>query len=312
MLALALLWLAPAVVCASQPLPEPAHEGFHHLRSRWAAKTSPDHVALDAMVPLGIPGLLRAKLAYGPTGKDLEREDARAWLDGCQGPGGKGLVALGRARSNGEGGVEWPLPRLPVGAYRLVVEVAGDGTRAESTLRVLPRKSALAIFDVDGTLTLADPELAADALRDRKNPRAELWMQARPYPGACELTRAVAERGHAVVYLTGRPTRLAHVTRRWLEQQGCAPGHVILAVRKRSVLPHEASVGAHKRAALAVLRAQGFGFAYAFGNAATDVTAYAAAGIAADRTYIIGEHAGELGTRAVKDAWTEVAKELGQ
>ena len=303
----ALLWLAPAALCASQPLPEPAREGFRHLRSRWAARTDADHVALDALVPLGLPGRLRAKLRYGPTGKDLEREDARAWLDDC-----KRLVPLGKARSDGEGWLELPLPRLPVGAYRLVVEVAGDGTRAESTLRVLPRQAALAIFDVDGTLTRADPELAPDALRDRKRQRAERWMRASAYPAACELTQALAARGHGVVYLTGRPTLLAHVTRRWLEQQGCAPGHVILAEQKRHILPHEASVGAHKRAALAALAAQGFGFAYAFGNASTDVSAYAAAGIPADRTYIIGEHAGEGGTRAVKDGWADVVKELSR
>ncbi len=306
--------LSLAAVCASQPLPEPAREGFRHLRSRLAAKAGADHVALDALVPLGIPGQLRAKLRYGPMGKDLEREDVRAWLDDC-----KRLVSLGRSRTDGEGWVALPLPRIAEGRYRLVIEVAGDGTRAQSTLRVLPRRASLAIFDVDGTLTLADPELASDALRDRKRPWAgrlaeatDRWMQARAYPAACELTRTMADRGHAVVYLTGRPTLLAHVTRRWLEQQGCAPGHVILAEQKRHILPHEASVGAHKRAALAALAAHGFAFAYAFGNASTDVSAYAAAGIPADRTYIIGEHAGEGGTRAVKDGWTDVVRELAK
>ncbi len=298
-------WFAPVALCASQPLPEPAREGFRHLRSRVAARLAPDHVALDTLVPLGIPGRLRAKLRYGPSSKDLEREDARGWVDDC-----KTLLPLARVRSDGEGWLELALPRLPVGAYRVVLEVTGDGTRAESTLRVLPRKASLAVFDVDGTLTRSDPQLAPDALHDRKHQRAERWMQAKPYPGGCELTRLMAERGHQVVYLTGRPTLLAHVTRRWLEQQGCAPGHVILAVQKRHVLPRESSVGAHKRGALAALAADGFAFAYAFGNASTDVSSYAAAGIPPDRTYIIGEHAGEGGTRAVKDGWTDVVREL--
>jgi len=302
-----LVWLAPVTLCASQPLPEPSRDGFRHARSRLVAKLAADHVVLDAMAPLGTAGKLRAKLRYGPSSKDLEHEDVRAWIDDC-----KKLVPLARVRSDGEGWLELALPRLPVGAYRMVVEVAGDGTRAESTLRVVPRKATLAVFDVDGTLTLADPELAPDAWHDRKHQRAERWMQAKAYPAGCELTKLMAERGHQVVYLTGRPTLLAHVTRRWLEQQGCAPGHVILALQKRHVLPHDSSVGAHKRGALSALTADGFAFAYAFGNASTDVSSYAAAGIPPERTYIIGEHAGEGGTHAVKDTWAGVVKELGK
>ena len=43
---------------------------------------------------------------------------------------------------------------------------------------------------------------------------------------------------------------------------------------------------------------------FAYGNATTDIYAYLNAGIAADVTWIIGDHAGEMGTHAVTGAWT--------
>ena len=39
----------------------------------------------------------------------------------------------------------------------------------------------------------------------------------------------------------------------------------------------------------------------AYGNASTDITAYATAGIGAANTYVIGDHAGEGGTVALTD-----------
>jgi hypothetical protein len=51
------------------------------------------------------------------------------------------------------------------------------------------------------------------------------------------------------------------------------------------------------------LIAQGFIVDLAYGNAATDIYAYLGAGVDPKNVYIIGKHAGEQGTNALKDSW---------
>ena len=62
----------------------------------------------------------------------------------------------------------------------------------------------------------------------------------------------------------------------------------------------------YKAEALMAQQAAGWRFDYAYGNATSDIGAYADAGIALDVTFIIGEHAGEGGTVDVEgDGWVE-------
>ena len=106
-----------------------------------------------------------------------------------------------------------------------------------------------------------------------------------------------------VVYLTGRPYWLVEHTRAWLHEGGYAPGLVHTTLRHRDVVPNEGGVGAFKAAYLRSLQAAGLRIVAAYGNAVTDVAAYAAAELAPTQTFIIGPHAGEGGTIAVQDDW---------
>ena len=103
---------------------------------------------------------------------------------------------------------------------------------------------------------------------------------------------------------------LAGLSRGWLAGLGFAPGALHLARTAGDVLPTDSGVGDYKLAYLRALEAAGLRPDDAFGNATTDVHAYAGAGIPTTRTWVIGPNAGASGTQGVTDSWADVAGEL--
>ena len=103
-------------------------------------------------------------------------------------------------------------------------------------------------------------------------------------------------------YRPGKPVILA--------AEGFAPGHLHVTDTESEALPTESGVQAFKGGYLNSLRAMGFEIHAAFGNATTDIGAYAIAGVPEARTWIIGENAGVDSTVPVADAWTEIVLEV--
>ena len=97
------------------------------------------------------------------------------------------------------------------------------------------------------------------------------------------------------------------VTSEWLGGQGMAFGPVKVTDKDSQVLPGNSGVGNFKRDFLKSLVQQGYLLDIAFGNATTDIYAYAQAGIPKSQTFIIGTHAGESSTQAVSGSWQELA-----
>ena len=69
------------------------------------------------------------------------------------------------------------------------------------------------------------------------------------------------------------------------------------------MLPSTAGVGGYKADYLADLQLAGLHLEVAYGNAATDVFAYAEAAIPNDATFVLGRHGGEAGTVDLGDAF---------
>jgi hypothetical protein len=257
---------------------------YRHLRTRAfvQAQGEPKHAGPDAVVPRGGKGTLRAKLAYGPLHKDLEDEDVRVFVraDDCT------FRDLGAHRTDDDGWVSVELDGGSLGApgaHAAEVVVEGDGSRAELTVWVIEKGTPAVVFDIDATLTTSDREVFAEVLKGRVPA-----MRA----DADRVVEAYCKAGHTPIYLTGRPYMLGPASRAWLEARGMCPGVVRTTTRVEASLPSESEVGAFKEAELRALRDAGLELRVAYGNATTDICAYARAGITPDKTFIVGPHGG--------------------
>lgn len=163
------------------------------------------------------------------------------------------------------------------------------------------------VTDIDATLTTSDAEFLIQ-LGDGNYDPAER-------EGAAELVNAYADLGYRVLYLTARTETLMAIntgesarelTERWLVEHEFPvdPESTMVVLSPNLVLGESARV--FKAETLAEQQAAGWRFDYAYGNAGSDIDAYADAGIALDRTFIIGPEAGNGGTVAVEgEGWVD-------
>ncbi len=159
------------------------------------------------------------------------------------------------------------------------------------------------VTDIDATLTTADSEFFMQLGDGNYDPVERA--------GASVLINAYASRGYRVMYLTARAETLVagdtgetarELTERWLMEHDFPLDADTTTVVLSPMLVLGPATATYKSAALAELQTAGWRFDYAYGNAATDITAYADVGIPTDRTYIIGPEAGNGGTVAIPQA----------
>jgi hypothetical protein len=246
-LAVALVGIVVAAAAAPAEAAEPAFQtcrdraftpdatrGWRHW---FAGRVTPKlgharHAAADAIEPDAAAVVLRAKFAYGRLSKDLQGESVRIWIDDCA-----GWHLVGDAITDDDGRIAVALPAGVIdapGVYEVRYQVHGDRSTTTARVWLLPAGTRIVVADVDGTLTTGDRELVHELADGHR---------AKPAPSAAALTTAHAERGHVVVYLTGRPYLLARRTRAWLDDLGFAAGPVIIADRLRQAFPSKGGVG---------------------------------------------------------------------
>ncbi|MBI3130252.1 MAG: hypothetical protein HYZ13_02745 [Acidobacteria bacterium] len=228
---------------------------------------------------------LQKALEHAPVTIELKRGDS--W------------ETTGVGRTDGEGRVAAAFNAPPTpGRYPL--RWTAEGQTAEATLHVLAGDVPLTIFDIDGTLTTSDSENFKDyARRLLRNPKAD---GPKLRQGAVAAVRRAAAQG-PVVYLSGRAPWLGRPTREWLAFHQLPEGILILMPEARDILPTDGRVGRAKTERLQALKALGFSFRAAYGNARTDIHAYAALGIDKAKTFILGKHGGEEGTVKLGEAF---------
>jgi hypothetical protein len=271
------------------PFPDVEREDWRHrfLSPLTTSQGDPNHRVRDLILAEGERSLLRAHFTYGVVDKDLEDEDVEVFFQRCP-----GWESWGVYRTDSDGVIYVEVPGdLPAGDYRVRLVVKGDGSTADGIIAVWRPGVQAVITDVDGTLTTSDFQVLSDLV---------LGEDARMYEGADEVMRAWVDKGYRVVYLTGRPQYINRYTREWLSAHGLPKGPLQLTEEAGDVLPSDAGVRAFKAAFLLEQREfVGVEWTVAYGNATTDIGAYADAGIPREDTYIIGPHAGEQETQAV-------------
>ncbi len=264
----------------SSPAGPTTEAGFDHLTSGLFGRAR--HELSEPVVTLGENVSLEARFRYGLTSKDLEDEEVVAYvrLEAC---GEWTEVADLRTDDDGMIFVDLDPGLFPeVGAYEVEIVALGDLSRARGRIYVVPAEQKAVVFDIDGTLTTSDSQLFTELYQG---------TPAEMYEGAPDVAWLYAEAGYLIVYLTGRPHMLQDMSRTWLEDNHFPVGPVITSDNLlESTGP---LVEQHKREHLALLEGEGITFARAYGNATTDICAYAKSEIDPAQTFIIGTHGGE-------------------
>ena len=274
---------------------------FAHRRSAlMARRLPPKHAAHDVAANPGAKVTVVGKFAYGDVGKDLEDEPVSVWLDDCS---KLARIGSGETDDDGRAAIEITAPPHP-GEYTLHFVVTGDGSSTRASLWVLAPGTPVVVFDIDGTLTQSDAEVNKDVLDEHFDRMYDGDYAPVTYVDGRELAQTWVDKGVLPIYVSGRPYWLSQYSRDWLASEEFPRGMVRTTDRHRDVVPKIEGVGKFKAATLRRLLALGVDVQAAYGNALTDIWAYADVGIPRDRTFIIGPHAGVDGTRAVTDAWT--------
>ncbi|HEY0191916.1 MAG TPA: hypothetical protein VGC42_12435 [Kofleriaceae bacterium] len=162
-----------------------------------------------------------------------------------------------------------------------------DGSCAAAKHYVYPPGTKVVVADIDGTLTTDDNQILMQGADETYVPA----MMA----DADAMTRAWHDRGYPVIYLTARPHLLEAESRAWLGAKTFADGALIT---QGSSKPADV----YKTLWLQrMITSFGWQVVAAYGNAQTDITAYANVGIDPKQTFIIGPLAGNNGTIAIPD-----------
>jgi hypothetical protein len=253
--------------CPAAPAVRPA--GFRHHLSHLIARLGPsnhrgiDVIALDGDKVQRIAG----KLAYSRVDKDLEGEDVEvfACID-------QAWRSVGTARTDEHGRFAMTLEgstRLPLGMRDLYVASLGDATGAWFAGYVAAHGTGVVVTDIDGTITSSENAIVKQVVAG---------SDVEPRPHAADALASVA---FPIVYVTSRGDVFTELTRRWLERHNFPRGLLRMSA-ETFAKPGNASIE-HKTA---TLRALAVPIVAGIGNRSTDITAYASAGVAANRILI--------------------------
>jgi phosphoserine phosphatase len=268
------------------------------------------HSASDSVVNPGVEGTLRGKFSYGPTSKDLEDERIRAFVAiDCQ------WRELGSQFTDTDGRVAIPVSAAhfpETGAYPFRLLVAGDLTYAQGSVFVVTRGTPTVVFDIDGTLTTDDKEMVRGGIAEILRPTGSDVLEyagldekafdiavelidehAEAYEGAQDVVRYWIDRGYQPIYITARPYLFDPLTRDWLDTMGFPHAPVFTLDSVEQALEGAEGALPYKVETLdTLIEDAGLDIQYAYGNATSDICAYAEVGIDPAATHIIGQYAG--------------------
>jgi hypothetical protein len=183
------------------------------------------------------------------------------------------MLARGQTDENGAYDLQTPGFVAP-NAEPVFSVLEADESCAAHYSYLMPAGSKVIVVDIDGTLTTADSELIMEVADENYVPK---MMTA-----ANTMAQAWAAKGYPIVYLTARPHVFDVETRAWLDMLEFPKGPLITELGGETA-------DAYKTIWLQRMIADfGWTIFAAYGNAATDITAYANVAVPGDHTFIIG------------------------
>lgn len=271
----------------------PAKKSFRSFGNTLLASFyKPWHMVHDQLVKSGDAAVVVGKFDYDAVlHKDLEGEYVHVYITGS---GMNSWQHVGRYTTDSDGKVYANLGVRPVGDYQVRMVVEGDLSSVSGYLTVVEPGRQAVLFDVDGTLTISDFEAYADYAGVKT---------AAPYGYATQTVNAYKAKGYQIIYLTARPYWVTRDAREWFDKMGILRWHYRSNPYGDGPIPPNTQQ--HKTDYVKYLRnVVGLDIIRAYGNATTDIAAYADGGIPKAQTYIIGEHAGKEGTQPVTGDYT--------
>lgn len=158
-----------------------------------------------------------------------------------------------------------------------------DGSCAKHYDALYAPNTQVVVTDIDGTLTTNDQEFIMQLGDESYTPK---MMTA-----ANTVMQTWAMKGYPIVYLTARPHAMRAESRAWLEGDMFPTGALVTTNGMTS------DAGDYKTIWLKrMVDKFGWNIVAAYGNATTDITAYANAKIPLDHTFIVGPNGGMGGT----------------
>ena len=275
--------LVPDVRCAGAP-DAGSRADFRHFKNRVISRLGdPRHRGFDLVTSAETATqTLEGWISYTTFDRALEDEDVDVFACGAG-----AWQRVGIARTDDEGHFALRLSgdaRLPIGMRELFVSVVGDRTGVGFLAYVAPGGSPLIVSDVDGTLTSSENAFLETIV---------LGTEPDAHAGAPRAYDTTTAKGFQVVYVTARGNQYTTATRDWLAHKVFPRGPVRLSP-SFITLPGGDTVD-FKTQTIAALVAAGLDVAERVGNRASDITAYTASGVAADRIFIkLPEFASEV------------------
>lgn len=293
---LAALLLAPVVAFGACPdytspsnppsFTNPAKKSFRSFGNTiLAGLYKPWHMVHDQVVKTGTAATITGKFDYDAVlHKDLENEYVHVYIYGT---GMSAWQYVGRYTTNSDGKITANLGVRNAGEYLVRMVVEGDLSRVDGYVSVVEPGRKAVLFDIDGTLTLNDFEAVGDYLGVKT---------ASAYYYAPETVNAYRAKGYQVVYLTARPYWVTKDGREWFAPKGMKPWTYITNPYGDGPIPPNTEQ--FKTDQINYLKnTVGLDIIRAYGNATTDIGAYATAGIPKAETWIIGQYAGTQNTQ---------------
>ena len=271
----------------------PAKKSFRNFGNRLLAGLyQPWHMVHDEVVKAGSAATMVGKFDYDAVlHKDLEGEYVHVYIAGT---GMSSWQYAGRYTTDSDGKIYANLGTRPAGEYQVRMVVEGDLSTANGYLSVVEPGRKAVLFDIDGTLTINDFEAYADYVGVKT---------AQAYGYAAQTVNAYKAKGYQIIYLTARPYWVAKDARAWFASQGLLGWHYRRNPYGDGPIPPDTQ--AHKTNYVKYLRnTVGLDIIRAYGNATTDIAAYADGGISKAETWIIGENAGKDGTQPIYGDYT--------
>lgn len=275
--------------CTNQPYELVVTDELRHTRNELFVRTQGAARAhgRDALVRVGSDATVEAKFSYGKLAKDLQDEDVALHVRGldCK------WTHVSTVATDDRGIATFRVPAAllsKAGRYSFEAVLA-DGEAAPGVIYAIDGSTKAIVFDVDETLTTGNGELIEQLVLDDAPEMRE---------DADDIVNAWARAGWFVAYVTGRPHQLTDITRKWLTANGFPQG-LVRTSESLGVAMNGAATQRYKEGVLKELKTVGLDVEYAYGNAVTDICAYARASIDPMKTFILGPHAG-VGCRGGK------------
>jgi hypothetical protein len=182
---------------------------------------------------------------------------------------------LARGQTDANGAYDLPTPGFVAPNAEPVFSVLeADESCAAHYTYLMPAGSKVIVVDIDGTLTTADSELIMQVSDESYVP---MMMTA-----ANTMAKAWATKGYPIVYLTARPHVFDVETRAWLDMLEFPKGPLITELGGETADVYK-TIWLRR-----MIDDFGWTIFAAYGNANTDITAYANVAVPGDHTFIIG------------------------